>query len=107
MWTNTTSSVAPVKFRNERQIVQALRGSHASSLETAKIIEVHRPLGHASLRSLISSGAVKETPAMTYFLDEECYGRMRRSRHILLGILLFIAFDIAVAAFVYATFSQS
>lgn len=104
MWVSTSSSIAAVKFRNERQIVQALRASDASSPETARSIELHRPLGQAALRSLIRSGAVKETAAATYYLDEASYDLMRRRRRILMGLLLFIAFDIAVVAFLYATF---
>lgn len=105
--TNTGSIVAAVKLRSERQIVQALREVNATTPTSARPVSVNRPLGQAALRSLTRSGAVKQSSRSAYYLDEEAYDRMRRKRRTLMAILLFIAFDIAAAAFVYAMFFQS
>ncbi len=105
--TNTGSIVAAVKLRSERQIVRALCAHNATSAAAATAIDVHRPLGQAALRSLVRSGAIKQGAASTYYLDEDAYRQMRRKRGRLMAILIFIAFAIAVAAFVYATVFQN
>lgn len=97
---NAGAVVAAIRMRKERGIVTALRERGALSDRTATAIDAKRGVARSVMRNLLLHGAVKETAAGAFYLDEAAYETMRTERRRR-GFIVAIAI-IAVLAVVAA-----
>ncbi len=96
---NAGAVVAVLRLRKEREIVAALRERAAVSEKAAATLTPTGGMKQSALRSLVGNGAVRETGAGAYYLDEAAYAAMRSKRRVRMGLLL----AAVLAAFAIAT----
>ncbi len=93
---NAGAVVAAIRMRKERGIVTALRDRGAVSDRTAMAIEIKRGMERNVMRDLLRHGAVKETAAGTFYLDEAAYEAMRSERRRR-GIIVAVSIIVVLA----------
>jgi hypothetical protein len=99
------AALAAQRARQERELVEHLRGQKAFSPATATALRPQRAMGQAILRKLVSEKAVLQT-ADLYWLDEAAYAAMRAARErnaawaigIIVGIVVMLALGAALVA---------
>ena len=77
---NAGAVVAVLRLRKEREIVAALRDRAAVSEKAAATLTPSGGIKGSVLRSLVRNGAVRETGAGAFYLDEAAYAAMRSRR---------------------------
>jgi acetylornithine deacetylase/succinyl-diaminopimelate desuccinylase-like protein len=94
------SAAAAASVRAGKRIVQILREARATTPDTAVALAEGRLIQRGALRRLMRSGAVVETGAGTYWLDDAAYAEMKKLRtsRIILSLFAAAALIIVVAA---------
>ena len=72
--------LAALILATDRKIVRRLRTAGAINAAHAVAFDPPGPIGHARLRRMLSVGAVRETGASRYYLDENGYVAWRAVR---------------------------
>jgi hypothetical protein len=96
--------LAALILATDRKIVRRLRAAGATSASHAIEFDPPGPVGHARLRRMVSAGAVRETGARRYYLDETGYQAwrvVRRKRALaILGIMAVVIMMLILAGVV-------
>lgn len=84
----SAGAIIPIAIRRaERRVIERLRDSGADSYATAQPLTDLRLFEEQRLRRMLAAGAIRETAAGEYFLDEaalEDYSQQRRKKVLLI-----------------------
>ncbi len=88
--------LAALILATDKKIVRRLRAAGATTAAHAVVFDPPGPIGHARLRRMLSVGAVRETGASRFYLDENGYQawrvvRRKRALAILAVMVVVIA----------------
>jgi hypothetical protein len=83
-------AVAAVIARREREVVDDFRAAGAISRETAQSYTAAGVGASLALRRLHSRAVIREAAPGTYYLDEEVWAAVRRTRRRIVTILFLI-----------------
>ena len=97
---NVGAVIAAHRVRQERKLVAQLRDQSALSARAAIRLNPERRLARAALRTLIRHGAVKQTGADLYWLDEPAYDEMRANRKR----MVFLALAVGAIVILFVVF---
>lgn len=97
---NTTGTVVAAKrMQAERRMVEALREAEAFGPDKAIPLAPDRNLARLALRGLLRQNAIRQAQAGFYYLDEDVYAGVRKSRRRLaIGVaVIAVVFGVAIA----------
>jgi hypothetical protein len=86
------AAVAAILIRRETEVVDDFRAAGATSRETAQSYTANGPGHSLGLRRLRDRAVIREAAPGTYYLDEEVWTAVRRTRRrIATAVLLILA----------------
>ncbi len=97
---NTTGAVVAAKrMQAERRMIEALREAEAFGPDKAIPLAPERNLARLALRGLLRQNAIRQAQAGFYYLDEDVYAGIRKSRRRLaIGVaVIAVVFGVAIA----------
>ena len=91
------STVAAVLLAKERRMVNRLRAAGAVSRERARTLEELGIARGVVLRRLRERAVIREAPGDHFYLDEESWAAVRRSRRRAIHVLWVVALVVLLA----------
>lgn len=85
---NGGAVIVAARMRHEKKLISELRDQAAFSAKAAIRLNPEQRLARAALRTLLRHGAVKQTGADLYWLDEPAYDEMRANRRRMVFLAL-------------------
>jgi hypothetical protein len=84
------AAVAAILIRREKEVVEDFRAAGAISRETAQSYTASGPGPSLGLRRLRDRAVIREAAPGTYYLDEEVWTAVRRTRRRIATVFLLI-----------------
>ena len=84
------AAVAAIIVRREREVVDDFRAAGATSRETAQSYTASGPGASLAIRRLRGHAVIREAAPGTYYLDEEVWAAVRRTRRRIATLILLI-----------------
>jgi hypothetical protein len=84
------AAVAAILIRREREVVDDFRAAGATSRETAQSYTTIGPGQSLGLKRLRDRAVIREAAPGTYYLDEEVWTAVRRTRQRIATVFLLI-----------------
>lgn len=100
--TRMGSAVAAILIMKEKALVEHFRQQGALTAATAKTLNALSISENVEFRRLRVRAVIREGAAGAYYLDEESWTAVRRTRQRVLTVLLIAAAGVAIAFVVFA-----